>query len=453
MQLNSESKAIRHKCLAYLDLLVLLVGLTFLAILIVTSSRANIVADSVDYYAILQWITPAEEKPIVRNLRFAEQRSPGYSLTALVPYGLLALVIEPFVTTEKVIKYPPPTPPLPPAPQSSEGRGPSPPPPGPQGPEFRSIPPVPLLLRDVVFKDFYVPQEGSWFQWKLVMALALTSYSFLLLGITANAWMLRLRFPSFPGYALVPLAIFSSPIFIHNILRTPLYATLMAYGVSSLFILFFLRAGESDRTRDILLAGVFLGYLMLTRLETGVIAAALGMLLIAKREWRMVLWLLVGASWALVVWGAYNFALFGTPVNLAILRGDINRLVFRAGYIFDSLFHPSSGIVFWTPLLVPGLVGLLTSRSVSLRMLGISSLALITLYLLRVPIMYEHVGGGPIDIGGILVIPPESPADMRELIRSDNNRYLIVLTPFLILGLREGIGKVRKWWLSCLRRG
>lgn len=113
IQLNSESKAIRRRRLAYLDLVVLLVALTFLAVLIVTPSRANITANSVDYYAILQWVTPVEEKTIVRNLHFAEQRSPGYSLTALVPYGLLTLVIEPFVTTEKVVEYPPPMSPLP----------------------------------------------------------------------------------------------------------------------------------------------------------------------------------------------------------------------------------------------------------------------------------------------------------------------------------------------------
>ena len=458
--LRSESKTIRHKLPAFLDRLFLFAGFAILAILIFTSSRANIVADSVDYYAILQWLTPAEEKPIVRNLHFAEQRSPGYSLMALVPYGLLTLTVEPFVSTEKVVDVdsapmpPPPIPqtsndrrrPPPPIPQTgNDKRHPPFPPAGPMGSEFRLIPPKPLLIRNVPFKDFYVPQEGSWFQWKLVLSLAVTSYLFLILGMTANALMLRLRFPAFPGYAIVPLAVFSSVIFMQNVLQTPLYATLTAYGVSSLFVLFFVMASESNKTRDILLAGVFLGFMVLSRLETGVIAAALGILLLARREWRMVFGLILGSSWALIVWAAYNFAQFGTPVHLGILRGDINHLVFRAGYIIDSLVHPSSGVVFWTPLLVPGLIGLLLSRSTSLRMLGFSSLAMLTLCLLRVPIMYEHVGGGPIDIGGILVTSPQSPANMLELMRSDNNRYLIVLMPLLVLGLRECIGRVRQW--------
>jgi len=273
--LNIESKAIRRKRLACLDILVLFAGLAFLAILIVTSSRANIVADSVDYYAILQWMTPAQEKPIVRNLHFAEQRSPGYSLTALIPYGLLTLTVEPFVSTEKVVDMDSaPLHPPPPIRMRDDRRGPPFSPAGPGGSEFRLIPPQPLLLQDVPFKDFYVPQEDSWFQWKLFLALAVTSYSLLFLGMAANAWILRLRFPAFPGYALIPLAVFSSVIFMHNILRTPLYATLTAYGFSSLFALFFVKStSESHKSRDMFLAGVFLGFLVLTRLETGVIAA------------------------------------------------------------------------------------------------------------------------------------------------------------------------------------
>jgi len=177
----------------------------------------------------------------------------------------------------------------------------------------------------------------------------------------------------------------------------------------------------------------------------------LGILLLAKREWRMVGKIILGSSLSMIAWSVYNLAQFGTPVHLGILRGDINQLVFRAGYIIDSLVHPSSGVIYWTPILVPGLVGLLLSRSTFLRMLGISSLAMLTLLLLRVPIMYEHVGSGPIDIGGILVTSPKTHTDMRELIRSDNNRYLIVLAPFLLLGLREGIGKAW-WWVSRFRK-
>jgi len=421
-----------------------------LALLIFTASRANIVADSVDYYAILQWMTLAEEKPIIRNLHFAEQRSPGYSLTALVPYGLLTLIVEPFVSTQKVVdvrsvRLPPPQR----VPESgAERERPLFSSPGPGDSELMLIPSRPLLLRDVPFKDFYIQREESWFQWKLVLSLALTSYLFLFLGMAASAWALRVRYPALPGYVLIPLVVFSSTVFLRNILHRPLYATLTAYGGSSLFALFFLRGNESGRRRDLLVAGFFLGFLVLVRLETAVIAVTLALLLLARKDWRTVFRLVLGASWAFLAWSAYNFAQFGTPLHLGILRGDINILAFRADYIVDNLVHPSSGLLFWTPLLTPALVGLILSRSPSLRMLGISSLALLLVYLIRVPIMYQHVGSSPIDIGGILVTPPPSPDSMRDLVRSDINRYLTVLAPFVVLGLREGIGMVRQRWVG-----
>ena len=83
---------------------------------------------------------------------------------------------------------------------------------------------------------------------------------------------------------------------------------------------------------------------------------------------------------------------------------------------------------------------------------AMTSLAMLALCLLRVPIMYEHVGGSTIDIGGILVTPPQSPDQMHKLMRADNNRYLIVLAPFLVLGLREGFGRIGHWWVSHMKK-
>lgn len=426
--------------LTSLDRWLLAAGAVTLGVLIFTSARANISHDSVDYYAILQWLTPAEEVPIVHNLHFAEQRSPGYSLTAFLMYGLLTAVIEPFISTQKVVdtgvevRQPPP-------PHSGPHR-----PPQPGGPEHMMIPARPLLLKEVPFKDFYLPREGSWFQWKLALALALTSYLFLFLGMAANGWTLRLRYRPLSGYFLVPLTIFASPIFMRNILDTPLYATLTAYGGSSLFALFFLKGYASWRTRDLLPAGFFLGLVVLTRLEVGVLAGALALLLIARKEWGLAMRLALGAMWVLPVWIAYNLTVFGTPVHLGILRGDINLLMFNLSYIVDNLFHPSSGILFWSPLLALGLVGLLFSRSAPLRMLGICSLVLLAVYLVRVPVMYLHAGGGPIEIGGILVTPPSSPAGVHELVRSDINRYVTVLAPLAVLGLRDGLGRLWERW-------
>ena len=494
-----ESRPGRLRLAASLDRWILVVGAGLLAVLIFTSARANIAADSVDYYGILQWLTPAEEKPIVGNLHFAEQRSPGYSLAALLPYAFLSLAVEPFVTTRKVIdagpspsslaprrnapsgfgKAPPPrtAPPeadeyppfdagkLPPPglgkaarPQKLPpgfGKAPAPRPSspsvdepaqraarGPMGPGRALIPPVPLLLREVPFKDFYLPRDGSWYQWKLALALAMTSYLFLFTGMAANARALRMGYREPSGCALVALSVFTSVILLRNILQTPLYATLTAYGASALFALFFIKGSASAKTRDLLAAGFFLGFLFLTRLETSAMAAALGLFLLIRREWSALLRIALGASWALAAWMLYNLTRFGTLVHLGILQGDINLVKIDVRYIADCLVRPSSGLLFWSPLLTPGILGLLASRSAPLRTLGVCSLALAAVCVMRVPVMYYHIGGGPMDIGGLSVRSPATMEAMRALTRSDINRYLVVLAPFAVLGLRDGIGRL-----------
>lgn len=427
--------------LRILDRAVFLCGGLILAAVFIGFARANIAADAIDYYGMLQWVTPAAEKPIVGNLHFAKQRSPGYSLTALLPYYVLSHAVEPLVSTELVTEYPPPPPgtlptvPPPPPPQSEVKL---PPPPSPsKGSEFMFLPPRPLLVREVPFRDFFIPQEGSWYQWKLTLSLALTSFIFLMLGYVASGRMLALRFPEAPGYALVPAVVFTSPIFLVNIVHNPLYATFTVYGVSALFAVYFLAGSTSRNTRELLLAGALLGYLVLLRLEVAVLAGVLTLLLFVYRKWKMLFCLVVGASWAAVAWALYNWVAFGKLFNFAILAGDINKLVFRPGYIFDSLFHPASSVLVWTPALLPGLVGLALSRTLPLRFLAIAAVALIGLYVLRVPIMYDNAGGPPIMIGGIPVGAPPTMDAMRELIRADNNRYVIVLLPFLTLGIRE----------------
>ncbi len=156
--------------------------------------------------------------------------------------------------------------------------------------------------------------------------------------------------------------------------------------------------------------------------------------------------MLAGAAPAAFVWLGYNQALFGTPLQLSILQGDINRIAFDLRYIFDSLLRPASGIAFWSPLLTLGLVAIIFSRSSALRIVGVCSFVLLALYLVRVPVMYGQVGNGLINIGGIAVSAPSSQADMRVLVRSDINRYVTVLMPAAVLGLRDGAGRVRAWW-------
>ena len=236
-------------------------------------------------------------------------------------------------------------------------------------------------------------------------------------------------------------------MFLQDIFVRPVYATLTALGASALFALFFLQGFETRRSREGLAAGFFLGLLVLTRLETGVLAAALGIALLVKREWRLLARLVLGSAWAFPAWGAFNIALFGTPLHFGLLRGDIGRLALDGEWLFNALIHPASGILIWSPLVILGLAGLVMSRSTPLRVLGVGSAVLVLLYLVRVPVMAWNVGGGPMEIGGLPVTVPPTVAALRKLIRSDMNRYLTVLAPFAVLGLRDLLGGIwARWW-------
>ncbi len=426
------------------DRWIFLGGTSILLILAVFFSRANLVADSVDYYAILQWITPADEKSIVDNLHFAEQRSPGYSLVALIPYGLLSLFVEPFISTEKVVETEGGLDGIPtgPPPHGSADERVGHPPAGPPNSPPMLIPPQPLLLIQVPFKDYYNPHHGSWYQWKLAMSLAITSFGMLFLGIAACAWMLQRQYAEFPAYSLVILAIFTSPIFISNVIVTPLYATLTAFGASSLFVCFLMKGWKTRKADDLLLSGLFLGMLVLTRLETCVIAGTVVIALLIKRDFHTALLLFFGSCLALLAWMVFNWTVHGTILHFGILRGDINRLEFNLRYILECLIHPVSGVLIWTPFLAPGIAFLLWSYSSPSRILGYASVIFLVLLVIRVPVMYLHIGEGPLDIGGIPVGVPSTPAEMLSLIRSDMNRYVVVLIPFLIQGVREGLEKI-----------
>jgi hypothetical protein len=361
--MNDYQRSLLVRLAPIVDRAAALAGSLCLLILIFAASRANIAADSIDYYAILGKLTSPADRPIARNLHFVGQRSPGYPLAALVAYGVLDAAVEPFVSTESVGQARAAellAPAAGPSPTSSEEPGGYQQPGGARGSEYVLIPPEPLLLRQVPFKDFYVPAEDSWFRWKPVLALATTSYFFLFLGLASIARTLTLLHPRLPGYSIIPAMVFTSVVFLRNILDMPLYATLTAFGTSSLFLSFFVTSFKSRRRRDLIVAGVLLGFLILVRLELGVFAGALALVLLVRRESEPALLMLAGAAPAALVWMAYNQALFGTPLQLSILQGDINLIALDLRYIFDSLFRPASGIVFWSPLL-----RLVSSRSSS----------------------------------------------------------------------------------------
>jgi len=92
---------------------------------------------------------------------------------------------------------------------------------------------------------------------------------------------------------------------------------------------------------------------------------------------------------------------------------------------------------FWSFLASFGLIGLFLGDEKYLKVLGVASLVLIVLLIVRLPVMYKCIGGGLIDIGGVLVTCPQTMEDALMLIRSDVNRYITVLIPFAVLGLQN----------------
>lgn len=409
-------------------------------------AKANIRTDSVDYYTILQRLTDGSKKPVVDNTHFVEQRSPGYGIISMLPYYFASFAIEPFVKTEKIVEekgMPPP----PPKPGSNMQREVNRPPRPGDGSEMMGIPNTPLLARDIFFKNFYIKRTGGWFEWKIIFALLLTSYVLLFAGIVFSAKALAFENKGMPIFSLPLLVIFSSFIFIHNIINTPVYATLTAFGLSAIFCHFFVRGwSEKEKFFVQFLAGLFLGLLVLTRLETVLIAGVLCFFLIFYRKWAFLKNIILGGSLSLIILFLYNSSQFGTPLHFGILKGDINQIGFDLKYVLANIVNPKSGIIFWSPLVSLGLAGLFFGKKEHLIALGISSLIFIAVMVVRVPVMYKCMGGDAIDIGGIAVACFKTTEDALMLIRSDANRYITVLAPFAILGLQNLLGIFGKYF-------
>lgn len=130
----------------------------------------------------------------------------------------------------------------------------------------------------------------------------------------------------------------------------------------------------------------------------------------------------------------YYTAFFGDPLHAGVLAGDINVITLNAGYVLDCLVNPASGIVFWSALVVAGIAGLAFGKERYHRVFLACSLAMIGLYLVRVPVMYLSAGSGPMAIGGVRVAGMDDPI---ALVRSDMNRYVTLLAPFAMVGLRS----------------
>jgi hypothetical protein len=408
-----------NRIFRFIDYFIFTALMIFLAVIVISSSTANIQTDSIDYYTIVQKLTQNSGNPIVRNQHFVEQRSPGYPIVSLIPYYLISSLVEPFVQTEEIVV-------LSDTPNSSM-----------QAPtEKMLLPSEHILFRDIFFKNFYIEAQDSWFEWKIIASLLLTSYSLMFFGLIFTVKTLALENKPIIGASLAPLVAVTSVIFMHNIVNTPAYATLAAFGMSGLFGYFFVKGSLKKKPASQFLSGLFAGLLILTRLETIIIAAVVLVSLVIIKEFRFLKNFILGTSIASVILLLYNFLQFGNPFYFGILKGDINLISLNWGYIYNNLFNTQSGILFWSTLVSLGIVGLFLDNKWYAKILGISSLALITIVLIRVPVMYTCIGEGVKLIGGLPITCPNNMTEMITLIRSDANRYITVLIPFSVIGFR-----------------
>ena len=272
--------------------------LLFLAGLVFGASMANIQTDAIDYYAIVQRLV-GDEPPIVPNLPFVEQRSPGYPLLSLPAYYLLKGATF-WVETETVRASPP-------AAAAGEAPRPS---------EQALLPPQPLRFSQVFFKDFDLAPQGGLFRWRIIAAMLLTGFALFFAGLFISGRTLALLYPPPVGYSLPPLLAITSVVFLHNLVNTPAYATLTVFGVSAFFTWFWVRGWHSGAAVPQALAGLLAGLLVLTRLETVVIVAVLLAALALTRQWRFLRHFVLGGLPALALLLLYN----ATPVRQCAAR-------------------------------------------------------------------------------------------------------------------------------------
>lgn len=415
------------KTLTHLDAVLFALLMLFLLVVAATSGMANIQTDAIDYYAIVQRLV-GDAPPIVPNLPFVEQRSPGYPLLTLPLYVAFGLV--PAVEAQPA--------PRPPSASLADGGG------GPRTSEAALLPPSPLWVRDIFLKDFDLQPMGGILRWRILAAMLLTGYALFFGGLLVSARTLARLYPALPGYSLAPLTVLTSMVFMHNLVQTPAYATLTAFGVSCWAAYAWVRAWESDGAWAQAATGLLIGMLVLVRLETMLFVAVWGVGLLILRRWRFFGAFMAGGLVPLGLLLAYNTTQFGNPLHAGILRGNMNILTFKADFFWAGLAGLQSGLLWYSILIVLGIVGLLASRKPQLMILGWGGLALVALVLVRVPVMYFCVGESAQTVDGIVIACPTDWDAVLQLIRFDINRYVIPLVPFSVLGLRELLTRLLK---------
>ena len=391
---------------------------TLLLIIIFTLSFflsiGNLTHDSIDYYTILQKIVSPNELGIVDNPFFLEQRAPGYSLISIPSYYFLNTIS--FLVNNSI------TPKMD-SPINAIDM-----------PEF--IPTKLINAKDIFFNNNLTNQNFI-YNWKIAGALILTSFILLLLGIIYSFKTLSFMKEKnkITGLFLIGIIILLTQSFTQTIIQTPTYATLCSFGIISIFTYFFIKSYYSKSSHIAILSGILLAILSLIRFEGTIIGIIIIGSLFFLKEKQLAKNILAGLITIIPLYIIYTTLMFGKIINLAFLNGDLNKILFDPNFIFQATLSPFSGAIFFSTIILIGIIGLFLTSKKPLKVLGIVSIVFIIVICFRVPVICTCGASETITIGNEIVTCATQAC--AQLIQSDINRYLILLVPFSLLGLQN----------------
>jgi hypothetical protein len=182
-------------------------------------------------------------------------------------------------------------------------------------------------------------------------------------------------------------------------LGTPLlyYATIEPYmahvpGTLLMALVIYLLVRHREHAASWFFMGLILGVALLVRWQLALYAVPIGLLSLAERQWRRLLLLVLG--FLLLAWHLpYTWwRMFGSPwVVPAAIQG---QQAFLAGpiYVKEVLLSPERGLLFWAPLTVLALAGLVLLFRTH-RALGATFILMFVLQVLMNASLYDWGGG------------------------------------------------------------
>ena len=215
------------------------------------------------------------------------------------------------------------------------------------------LPPQPLRFNQIFFKDFDLAPQGGLFRWHIIAAMLLTGFGLFFAGCSSPAGRWCCSIPR-PWATAWRRCWWSRPVFMHNLVNTPAYATLTVFGVSAFFAWFWVRGwqggagagrsagGPAGRSAGAHPAG--------DGRDRGRAAGCVG----PGRQLRFLRHFILGGLPALALLLLYNVSQFGNALHAGILNGDMSALTFDLSYVLATLAGPQSGILFWSVLTSAG---------------------------------------------------------------------------------------------------